>query len=225
MSFTKAQARSAVAQAIDDPNFKRWTSANLDVVIAMAVDDGWSQLLETNPYYTSQLQTFSSITSPGYVDLRLIANGGALSQRFQKVQKVTRDGREFSLAKQQELLLEGNADLSKLAYRYIFFGDQLWLFPLETNLSIELRYSFKPPSFISLGENDTVAWPEGHESAYVYEAAARAIGRGNAEEMTNFMSIAQMSQKRAENAIKRQYYGALMMDVDDAPTAWGAEND
>ncbi len=69
MSLTKAQYRTLTQQWLDDPSAKFWTAANLDLLIQVTQDSLWTDILEKSPYYVSQLDTLTSLTTPGYIDL------------------------------------------------------------------------------------------------------------------------------------------------------------
>src|ERR1700737_4105775 len=96
MALTKAQVRSQVRNMIDDPNAKRLTDAQLDVLIEGVHDDLYGDILDAAPYFNTQYQQISlPLHLPGYIDMRLGIYGGDLSQRFYRLQQCIADGRQY----------------------------------------------------------------------------------------------------------------------------------
>lgn len=205
--LTKAQARMLTREWLDDPNAKRWSDTRIDLAIQMALDDLWTDMLDIQSGLTSQLHTITSLVSPGYIDLRLTTQGGQLTQRFYRVQKVTRDGREYRPVDPRDILIEGNNALAGPDISHYVLGDQLWIFPLDTDTDVELRYSFKPTPFTSLTDGMNVPFPEGSESAYVLMASATTMAKGGAEDIGQLMALAKDARDRCLAAIRRQYHG------------------
>src|SRR5688500_4797752 len=81
--LTKGQFRTAVMQAIDDASNKRWSPANLDILITMVNDMVWSAVLDTFDDFTNQQDTVTPAAG-GKTDVT------TLTKRFYRVQKVTR---------------------------------------------------------------------------------------------------------------------------------------
>ncbi|MCI0349116.1 MAG: hypothetical protein L0Z53_06785 [Acidobacteriales bacterium] len=228
MPLTKAAARTAIAEAIDDAGFKRWSQANLDILIARVFDDLWSELLEQSPWLTSQLHVFtaSQIIAPGYLDLRLTTNGGQLTQRFFRVQRLIRDSREYEsiqeLQTKWRIVVEADIEVSAPRFAYQVLGNQLWIHPLALDSGVELRYAFLPVPYTSLTEGYEVPWAEGYDSAYIYEAAARALVKGDAESMAQYKQLATEAFDRLKAACSRQQVGAQRMQMDNDGTFWGS---
>lgn len=220
-TLTKAQSRTMIRQLIDDPNAKLWTDANLDILTSLTLDDLWSDIFDFSPWFTSKLDTLTSITSPGFVDLRHTGDGGALSERFHRLQLVTRNSRHYYEHRQRNILIEANSVLTAPDDTYIFLGDQLWLFPLDTASDVEIRYSFKPAEFTTLTDGTKVTWPQGHESVYLYETAARALTKGDREENARVQAIADKSWQRMLSAVRRRGGAPIQPFTTDSPQSIG----
>lgn len=205
--LTKAQSRSMVREWLDDPNAKRWSDTRIDLAIQLALDDLWTDMLDIQSNLTSQLHTLTTLRSPGYIDLRLTTNGGDLTQRFYRVQHVTRGGREYRPIDPRDVLIEADAVIVGPDFTYYVLGDQLWLFPLSTIDAVELRYSFKPTPFTAMTDGMNIPFPEGSESAYVLLASATTMAKGGAEDIGQLMSLATQARDRCYAAIRRQYHG------------------
>jgi hypothetical protein len=221
MSLTKANARSLIRQIIDDPNATLWTNANLDQLAELAIDEMWGDLLSWSPWLTSQLDTITSLTSPGFMDLRITGSGGALSKRFHRLQSVVRGGTTFTKYDPRDTIVELNAEVYAPQDSYIFLGDQLWLFPLDTTTDVEIRYSFKPTAFGSLADGDAVTWPDGHDLAYVYEIASSAIVKGDREDNNKISRIADRSWNRLLDAVRKRQIGPIVPWTPDSPHEFG----
>lgn len=207
MALTKAQARMLTREWLDDPQAKRWSDARIDLAIQLALDDLWTDMLDMQSSLTSQLHTITSLHSPGYIDLRLATSGGDLTQRFYRVQHVTRGGREYRPVDPRDVVIESNEAIVGPDFTYYVLGDQLWLFPLSTTDDVELRYSFKPTPFTAMTDGMNIPFPEGSESAYVLLASATTMAKGGAEDIGQLMSLAQQARDRCYAAIRRQYHG------------------
>lgn len=222
--LTKAQVRAAVAQAIDDPSAARWSAPNLDVLISGVYDNLWGDILEWSPRHVSQLDTLSGvgITTPGFIDLDV-----APSKRFLRVQKLVRDGLRYTYAPSDLFVIEDNelkAPTSLVADGYFtFLGRQLWLFPLELTPEVELRYSFLPPSFTGLADGTAISFPDGHESALIYEAAARAFTKGDAESMQQVRTLATDAIARLRSSLSPMLAVSREPRQLDSPLHWGGQ--
>jgi len=205
--LTKAQARALTREWLDDPNAKRWSDLRIDLAIQLCIDDLWTDLLDMQPNLTSQLHTITSLVSPGYIDLRLTTVGGQLTQRFYRVQHVTRDGREYRWADPRDIAIASNGVIAGPELTYYVQGDLLWLFPLDTSTPVELRYSFKPTPFTAMTDGMNIPFPEGSESAYVLAASALTMAKGGEEDFGPLATLAQQSRDRCYAAIRRQYHG------------------
>lgn len=207
-------------QYLDDPNAKRWADSFIDLAIQLVMDDLWTDMLDQAPWLTSQLQTFSTLHSPGFLDLRLATNGGDLTQRFYRVQMVKAPAEVGSQAariyypKDPRDYLLGGGDASVIVatrFTYEIKGDQLWMYSSDMQFGpapVDLRYSFKPATFTSWADGSLIPFPEGGESAAVYMAAAHTMAKGNAEEAQQLMIIAAMARDRMLASIRRQWLGS-----------------
>lgn len=228
MPLTKAQARTAIREAIDDAEGTRWADAALDVLTSRVLDSLWSDLLEIAPWLTSQLQIFtaSQIIAPGYLDLRLTTNGGQLAQRFYRVQRLIRDQREYEslqeLQTKYRVVVEADAEVTAPRFAYQVQANQLWIHPLAVDTGVELRYSFLPVPYTSLTEGYEVPWAEGYDDAYIFETAARCFLKGDAEDMRAYKTLASESLERLKQACSKSMIGALRMQMDNDAQWWGA---
>lgn len=171
--LTKAQVRTAVMQAIDDPNNKRWSSANLDILIGMVGDMLWSSVLDSYEYATSYDQTVTPAAG-GLIDTT------GLTKRFYRAQKVLRvSDSKYAQARRPE---EAVPQLS-----YYQSGINIVTDPAVTGASsVTLTYGYLPTNFNALSADGTslpTEFPEGHELALVYLSAAAALIKGGAEDM------------------------------------------
>lgn len=201
-----------VRQWLDDPNAVRWSDANLDMVIQLVIDDLWTDLLDMNPQLTSQLHTFTTVNTPGYIDLRQTTHGGDLTQRFYRVHEggVVRGSRQYVPREPSDTVIEEDTGIVYESYTYYVQGDFLWLFPLSTSDQVELRYSYKPTQYTSLTDGMVVPFPEGHELAYVLTAAALAMPKGAAEDPSTLQMMADKAVHKLLAAVRRQTHGAAM---------------
>lgn len=224
--LTKAQYRSMVRQYLDDPNAKRWSDTFIDLAIQMVADDLWTDMLDQAPYLTSQLHTISALVSPGYIDLRLTTNGGQLTQRFYRIQGVKSNGRMYYPKDPRDYLTTAGETgvLVAAAYTYEIKGDQLWLYNNNTafgDAPVDLRYSFKPTPFTALTDGMNVPFPEGAESALVLAAAGHTMAKGNAEEATQLMVLADRARERMLASIRRQWHGMIVPFTTENAHAFG----
>jgi hypothetical protein len=223
MILTKTQARTLVQQWLDDPSAQFWSEANLDLLISLVLDDLWAEVLEANPRYLSVLDTLLSadLDSPGYVDL---SGDGPLTERFFRIQSVTRDAREYVPVSPQNIVIEADTVIvSEASPRsYYLQGQQLWLFPLDASASIEVRYSYLPADFNGLGASASVVWRDGFESAYILEAAGRAMLKGDRENGERLLGMGRAVHRRLLSTISREYPGPDMPYMSVRPGAWGS---
>ena len=215
MSLTKLQIRTAIHQYIDDPNAKRWADEPLDVVTQIVYDDLYTDILQASPYWNSQYdQVNTPLTVPGYIDLRLVADGGKLSKRLYKLQQVMADGRQYFSKDPRDYLLQAatfTGDLSTVSaiveqrYTYQLLGNQLWLHPLGVVITFaELRYSYRPSPYIGLGDTAVVEFPDGTEHALILAASAHAMIKGGAEDANPMLQLAEMARQRMLDMIRRR---------------------
>lgn len=222
MSLTKAQSRTLIKQLMDDPDSKRWSATNLDFLTQVTLDSLWGKILQFAPWATSQLDTIAAAATPGYIDLRNVPPG-QLSKRFHRLQSVTREGIVYSPADGKELVIEDNSLLTSHQRRFHVIGNQLWLFPLTTTPETEVRYSYKPQLYTTLGENDAVDWPEGHESAFVFQVAGRALFKGSAEDGLALIRIGLEDFADLQYDLSHQQLGPVVMSAyDDGAVSFGS---
>lgn len=220
MALTKAQARTQIRQMIDDPNAKRWTDANLDLVTERVLDNLWSDILDVAPYINSQYQQIGlPLRAPGYIDLRLTDVGGDLIQRFYRLQQCIADGRQYFCKDPRDYLMVASSQTGDVTtirastgveqrFSFQFLGDQLWLHPLGmVTTFVELRYNYRPLQFTRMTDGLYVPFPEGSEDTYIMQAASQAMLKGNAEDSQALRQIAEESRQRLMNSIRRQYHG------------------
>jgi len=206
-ALTKAQVRSMVQQLLDDPNAALWSATNLDLLISLIYDEMWSLLLNNSSMLLSQKDVLTSLITPGFIDLRLVADGGSLSQRFHRLQSIVRDNQTYRKADPRDVVLEGNTVIWAPAFQYVFYADQAWLFPLDTTTDVEIRYSFKPASFSSLTDTTAITWPDGHESALIFESAGRAMLKGEREDSSRLLAVAAAAKDEMIHTVRnRSHY-------------------
>jgi len=220
-------------QYLDDPVAKRWSDPNLDLAIQLVLDDLWGDILDIAPYLTTQYQQLSvPLHVPGYIDLRLTANGGDLTQRFYRLQQLVADGRHYFAKDPRDYLLVASTNTGDMStvranveqrFTYEFLGDQLWLHPLgAVSTFVELRYSFRPKAFTTMIDGDNIPFPEGSEHCVVLLAAADAMVKGNAEEAGQMFSAGEAARQRMINSIRRQYHGPSVPFTPGNQTEWGS---
>lgn len=219
--LTKAEARTAIRDIIDDPSGKFWSNDSLDKLASRTIDGLWSDVLDLAPYMVTQLEE-PGITSPGYIDLRLTTTGGQLTQRFYRVQKVTRNGVEYREAKQIGIVIEDDVLLTGENGTYAFYGNQLWLFPLDPTTAVELRYNFLPTPFTSLTDGYIVPWPDGYDDAYIYGTARRAFAKGDAESINQATQLYGEAMTKLTAAIRKNSFGPVVPFTTGTPAEWGA---
>lgn len=228
MPLTKAQARTAIRDALDDAEGARWSDTELDTLTSRTLDALWSDLLEISPWLTSQLHTFTAnqLVAPGYLDLRLTTNGGQLTQRFFRVQRLIRDSHEYEslqeLQVKYRVVVEGDEEITAPRFAYEVQGNQLWIHPLALDTGVELRYAYLPTSYTAITDGSEVPWAEGYDDAYIFETAARALVKGDAEDPRAYKQLAQESMERLKQACSKQMIGASRMQMDNDAAWWGS---
>lgn len=222
MSLTKLQVRTAVREYIDDPGAKTWSDAALDVVIQMTADGLWGDILDSASYWNSfYQQVLSPYHAPGYIDLRTTTDGGDLTNRLYRIQKFIADGREYFAKDSRDFLLTAASTVGittvsapvEQNFAYEILGDQLWFHPLGLTATpgfVELRYSYRPPSYGSLASGDPVPFVDGCEHALVLTAAANAMHRGDQEDPGKFLALAYDARTKLFNTIRRKYHGPMV---------------
>lgn len=191
--LTKLQVRTAIQQAIDDPQAKRWTAANLDMLTTLVEDTMFETILDSFEYLTSQ----SDLVTPSSGVIAL----SSLTKRFYRVQEVIKvsDGSRI----QPRLLPERVPQPS-----YFMAGETLTLDPSITGTnSVSVRYSFIPLRFNDLASDSTALpdYPDGHEAALIYNTAAWAITKGDAESMAQIGRLADLATTALLSHVARRY--------------------
>lgn len=171
--LTKAEIRTMIRSLLGNESSVLISDAILDAFIGITFDELWSSILVVNPFFVSQTDTLTTLVSPGYIDTRIVADGGQLSKRFYKLQTLMINERIYTQIDPRDVLLSANVAVVAPDYKYIFYGDNCWAFPLSTTTQAEMTYSFTPTKFVSLAETDAVAWPTGDEGVLVYTVVSR----------------------------------------------------
>lgn len=193
--LNKGQVRTAVRQAFDDANSKRWSDANLDVLIGMIGDMMWSSILDTFEFTTNQQDTVTP-SGAGAVDIT------TLTKRFYRVQAVTKASDSSDV--QAKLFKERVPQQS-----YYMLGNNIVTDPAITGASsLKVDYSFLPTRFDAIATDGTTLpteYPEGHELSLVYLAASAAIIKGDAENMAQIARLADTAVEQLLFHVARRY--------------------
>lgn len=225
MSLTKAQYRTQIQGMLDDESAKFWTAANLDILTQLTQDALWSTLLDLNPYFVSQNDTLTSLTTPGYIDADQVAGGGDLTKRIFRLQSITRDSQEYHPVDRRHIALQGGevkAVNDQNGFTYTYLGDQIHIFPYDLTTDLEVRYSYYPTLYDGLGESTAVEWPEGHELALIMQVAANAQVKGGREDNEQLQKMADRWFNVLKAKISRNFQGPLTVFMGDTPEEWGA---
>lgn len=220
--MTKSQARQLIQQMIDDREAVRWPTVILDLLIESGLDDLYSEVLETFPYAVSALEEPSALVSPGIIYWRYGTGTAELANRPFAIQSLTRDGQEYGLLDPGEVVLEDGAVVEAEDYGYVFFGDELHVFPYDTTANIELRYSYRPPRFSQMTESTSIQWPDGHQMVFLAYIAGLASNKGSQEDPSNWFRIYGASLSRMLSAIKRRSPGPAKIRTMDTSVGWGS---
>lgn len=217
----RGDARTVIQQLIDDPDGQRWSSANLDLFASTVLDDLWGNLLTFAPYLRSQRDDLTTdLSSPGYIDA---GTGGDLSERLYRIQKITRNSREYRPVDQRELVLESDEVIVGPDYTYTRFGPRIYLLPLERSPDVEIRYSYRPTRWEDLTDDSTeVDWPDGFEAAYLHEIAGRLLLKGAAEDPSGHLEIARDAMHRLQGQIQKWYPGPSTLHTTTTPESFGS---
>lgn len=172
-TLTKATIRTLVQEWMDDASGKRWTPGNLDLLVEITQDSLFSKLHEQFPYLTSQKDVITAqLGDPGFIDLRVTAQGGNLTLRLHRLQSVTRNNQEYSEIDRRNITLQDNvlqAVNTRSDFNFLFLGTELHLLPYNRDDDVEVRYSIKPTRFTTLADGAAIQWPDGHEGALIFE--------------------------------------------------------
>jgi hypothetical protein len=197
--LTKGQVRTAVRQAFDDASSKRWSDANLDVLIGGMGDMLWSAILDTFEFTTNQQDTVTPAAG-GKVDVS--SSAGVLSKRFYRLQAVTKASDSSDV--QPKLYKEKVPQNS-----YYMLGQNIVTEPAITGAnSLILDYSYLPTRFDQIANDGTILnteYPEGHELALIYLSASAAIIKGDAENMAQIARLADTAVEALLVHIARRY--------------------
>jgi hypothetical protein len=220
--LTKAQSRTLVRQLIDDENARWWSNANLDLLIALVLDELWTDALTFAPRVLTTLEE-PVVVSPGYIDTSV------LTQRLFRVQRVTRDAQEYGQLDAKQVSIENDAvfaeEWASSSGGWYIYGSRLYLFPLSADDDVELRYSYLPETFSTLSEAEDVEWPDGFALAYVYEAASRAMMKGGRDVAVAqaFSAASAKVMSTLRSRLEREGTGPMIVQHDTTPHAWGSE--
>lgn len=200
----KGQVRTAVRQAIDDPNSKRWSDANLDILITLVEDTMFQAIIDSFDYFTSQTDATLTPSGTGTVDIT------GLTKRFYRIQLVSRNSDGVQL--QPKLMIESVPQPA-----YDLRGTLLTTTPAVTGASsLSVTYAYLPLRFTDLASDVTPLtseYPEGHESALIYTSASWAMTKGDAENMAQIGRLADVSVDALLTHISRRYPIAPNMRV------------
>lgn len=223
MAYTKAQYRTLIQQMMDDPNAKKWTAANLDLLTQLRQDALWGDFHAHQPFFTSQLDNVATLTTPGFIN---IANGGDLTKRWLRFQTITRNGIQYTEGDPRNFVVEDDALVlvgEGSENKWIRLGDQIHLFPYSLTDDVEARYAFYPTAYDGLGEGTSVQWPEGHEMALISDVAVWGMSKGEEEDVKNMQAMAAKELGRLIDRLDRPGIGPSMPFYNDSPTDWGGE--
>ena len=207
----KSIFRTLVRDAVDDPSQARWTNTNLDLWAALTLDSMWGELLQIDAFVTNQLDTLTTLTTPGYFDKRLSSGSGDLSQRLYRIKSIVRNGREITEGDPRNFVLENDVLIAGSEPSYWHIGDRVYITPLNTVDDVEVSYSFKPASFDDLSDGAEVVWPDGYNSAVIYEIAGRMLAKGAAEDNQGYLQLANSEFSRLKAAVQRKSLGPIMI--------------
>ena len=216
--LTRLQARTLIQELIDDTAAKLWSAANLDILAEAALDELWGELLDQWPWLRSTESAGLTPTAPGFIDVST-----ALT-RFYRLQSVGTATGGYYLADPKDIALVNGVVLNAPDNSFAFYGSQLYLFPLSVAASsVFVRYCNRPTAFTALATDATVVdWPEGYHLAYIYDAAARALEKGDREKSDTFKDRAATSMFRLKAFLRKQTLGGVMPWTPDSSLDWGS---
>jgi hypothetical protein len=218
--MTKEEVRGLLQQTIDDPRGLRWKPERLDLLVQVVMDPLWTEILRIAPDLLSVTDTITPLTTPGYIDLA--EGGGDLTERLFRIQEVVRNGREYGPTAYRDVVLEDDAVVLAPSYTYLRKGSRLYLFPFELTPEVELTYAYRPTRFTALEDEDPVVWPDGHDGAYIWKAAAAAVGKGVAEDPTTFDQWAREALFSMLSELERYYAGPITVEPSDPASVYGS---
>lgn len=206
-----------IRQFIDDSGSKLWDDTNLDLLTQGAIDELWGELLDWNGWLRSTEATVSVLT-PGYFDLE-----SGLT-RFYRLQAVVRDGQTYWPANPRDVLVSNNQAIVAPDNTYAILGTRVYLFPLSyPGTSVYVRFADRPTAYTSLASDATaVDWPDGYHMAYIYEAASRAMEKGDREKSDTFKQRAADEVARLRAYLRKRQIGPVMPWMDRDSVEWGS---
>jgi len=228
MALTKLEAKELIRELLDDASSRLWSDTLLERLVTTTLDRLWGEVLSFAPRFTSKVDTIATLQAPGYIRLALTTDtpAGDLTSRFFRVQSVVRGNQEYAAADPRNIVVNTNGLVVRDTSRewvYHIQDRQLWVFPLDTEEDMELRYSFLPPKYSGLANGDPVQWPEGLEDAYVYEAAGRAMLKGGREDATALLAIGREAMADVRAYVSRPHGGVITPFQHMTAQSWGGE--
>lgn len=227
MSLTKLQSRTLIRELIDDADARWWSNTNLDLLTGLVLDDLWAELLELDARANSRHQLLSSISSPGYIALS--GPVPTLTERFYRIQSIVRNAQEYTPIDGRNIIIQDNVvKVAEGRNQFVYFlrsdadEKQCWLLPLDTTTDVDLWYSYLPAAYTSLIDGSGVNFPDGFETAYIYETAARASNKGNTQSVTAYRAQALDTMQKCKASL-RKYAGPQVLYDGMPPLALGSE--
>lgn len=217
MALTRAQARSLIRELIDDTAAKLWSDANLDILTEGGIDILWGELLDHKPWLRSIESAALTPAAPGTVDT------ATQLTRFYRVQQVARDGMAYTEADPKDVLVVAGQQITAPSRTWVMLDSSLHLFPYDTAANIYVRYSSRPTAYTGLANDNTVvSWPDGYHMAYVYDAASRALEKGDREKSDTFRARAADEMARLRAYLRTVSVGPRLPWTPDGAEAWGS---
>ena len=221
--MTRFDFRQLIRDAVDDPKQARWKDEIMDLWTGLTLDSMWGELLQIDAFVTNQVDTLTSLTTPGYFDKRLDSGtpAGDLTQRLYRIKSIVRNGRELEEGDARNFLLENDVILAGHQPGYWHIGDRIYISPLDTADDVEVSYSFKPAPYVDLEDSADVVWPDGYDAAVIYEVAGRLLAKGAAEDNQGYLVLADAEFGRLKAAVQRKSLGPIMILNLDDDVGWG----
>lgn len=215
--LTRLQARTLIQQLVDDTGATLWSAPNLDILTEGAIDELWGELLDKFEWVRSTEAATLTPTAPGYVTL------STAFTRFYRLQMVARDNQAFWPANQKDVLVINGVQIVAPDHTYVVYGDQLHLFPYSLN-QISVRYNSRPTAYTALANDSAlVDWPDGYHMAYIYDAASKAMEKGDRENSERFGKRAEQSMFRLKSFLRKQQVGPIMPWFHQDAIEWGGQ--